>query len=104
MQDGLCIGNGILTAENREQAMARALKQGRGRERQGAGCCLAPLSLIKLSLNLRAVLTRDREQPKKLSPTSTLRSLWVDVVRHALPPFKRYTSWKWAVLCRWNPF
>ena len=48
MQDGLCIGNGILTVENREQAMARALSKAEGGKNKGRDAALAPLSLIKL--------------------------------------------------------
>src|SRR6056297_1930185 len=43
---GLCIGNGILTVENREQALARA---DRTRMNKGAGAAAAALHLIALA-------------------------------------------------------
>ncbi len=42
---GLCIGNGILTVENREQAMVRADVEG---QNKGAGAAAAALHLIAL--------------------------------------------------------
>lgn len=44
--DGLCIGNGILTVENREQALARADPAGGDK---GGGAAAAALHLIALS-------------------------------------------------------
>jgi len=43
--DGLCIGNGILTVENRTQAEVRALASG---QNKGGGAALAALHLIAL--------------------------------------------------------
>jgi 6,7-dimethyl-8-ribityllumazine synthase len=43
--DGLCIGNGILTVENREQALARADVDG---QNKGGGAAAAALHLIAL--------------------------------------------------------
>ena len=48
MQKGLCIGNGILTVENRDQAMARALNKADGGKDKGRDAALAPLALIRL--------------------------------------------------------
>jgi 6,7-dimethyl-8-ribityllumazine synthase len=41
LQYGLCIGNGILTCENEEQAIARALPDGRNKGGDAARACLA---------------------------------------------------------------
>lgn len=48
MQHGLCIGNGILTVESKEQALARALGSAEGGKDKGRDAALAPLALIKL--------------------------------------------------------
>ncbi len=45
LQHGLCIGNGILTVENEEQALRRAARDGRDKGGDAARACLA---LIKL--------------------------------------------------------
>lgn len=42
---GLCIGNGILTCENEEQAIARAAPDGRNKGRDAARACLALIEL-----------------------------------------------------------
>jgi 6,7-dimethyl-8-ribityllumazine synthase len=44
--DGLCIGNGILTVENREQAVVRAKPKG---QNKGGGAAAAALHLVALS-------------------------------------------------------
>jgi 6,7-dimethyl-8-ribityllumazine synthase len=43
--DGACIGNGILTVENREQAVVRAAPDG---QNKGGGAAAAALHLIAL--------------------------------------------------------
>jgi len=48
MQQGLCIGNGILTVENRDQAMARALSVEEGGKDKGRDAAMAPLALIRI--------------------------------------------------------
>ena len=47
--EGLCIGNGILTVENREQARVRAAAAG---QNKGGGAALAAMRLIALSRRL----------------------------------------------------
>lgn len=48
---GLCIGNGILTVENRDQATVRADSQG---QNKGGGAAAAALHLIALARKLRS--------------------------------------------------
>ena len=45
MADGLCIGNGILTTENRDQAWVRA---DRAQKNKGKDAAEAALSLVRL--------------------------------------------------------
>lgn len=45
VKHGLCIGNGILTCENEEQAIARAASDGRNKGRDAARACLALIEL-----------------------------------------------------------
>jgi 6,7-dimethyl-8-ribityllumazine synthase len=45
MRDGLCIGNGILTVENEEQAFARARTEEGGKGADAARACLALMAL-----------------------------------------------------------
>jgi 6,7-dimethyl-8-ribityllumazine synthase len=47
---GICIGNGILTVENYEQAAVRADPQG---QNKGGGAAAAALHLVALSRNLK---------------------------------------------------
>jgi len=49
LRHGLCIGNGILTCENEEQAIARAAPDGRNKGSDAARACL---SLIELRARL----------------------------------------------------
>jgi 6,7-dimethyl-8-ribityllumazine synthase len=51
LQHGLCIGNGILTVENEEQALARASRDGQDKGGDAARACLA---LIELKARLGA--------------------------------------------------
>ena len=46
--DGFCIGNGILTVENRDQALVRADAEG---QNKGGGAAVAALHLIALARN-----------------------------------------------------
>jgi 6,7-dimethyl-8-ribityllumazine synthase len=45
LQHGLCIGNGILTCENEEQALARADRLGQDKGGDAARACLALVDL-----------------------------------------------------------
>ena len=45
LHHGLCIGNGILTVENEEQAMVRAARDGQDKGGDAARACLALLEL-----------------------------------------------------------
>lgn len=45
LQHGLCIGNGILTVENEEQALARAAGDGEDKGGDAARACLALIAL-----------------------------------------------------------
>jgi 6,7-dimethyl-8-ribityllumazine synthase len=45
LSHGLCIGNGILTVENEEQAMARASRDGLDKGGDAARACLALINL-----------------------------------------------------------
>ena len=49
LHHGLCIGNGILTVENEEQALARASRDGQDK---GGGAVRACLALIELKARL----------------------------------------------------
>jgi 6,7-dimethyl-8-ribityllumazine synthase len=51
LQHGLCIGNGILTVENEEQALVRAARDGHDKGGDAARACLA---LIELKARLGA--------------------------------------------------
>jgi 6,7-dimethyl-8-ribityllumazine synthase len=51
LQHGLCIGNGILTVENEQQAMVRAARDGQDK---GGGAARACLALIELKARLGA--------------------------------------------------
>lgn len=45
LDHGLCIGNGILTCENEEQAMARAARDGQDKGGDAARACLALINI-----------------------------------------------------------
>jgi len=45
VQQGLCIGNGILTVENEEQALVRASTTGSDKGGDAARACLALIAL-----------------------------------------------------------
>jgi 6,7-dimethyl-8-ribityllumazine synthase len=45
LHHGLCIGNGILTVENEEQALVRASREGQDKGGDAARACLAMISL-----------------------------------------------------------
>jgi 6,7-dimethyl-8-ribityllumazine synthase len=51
LNHGLCIGNGILTVENEEQALVRAARDGQDK---GGGAARACLALIELKAKLGA--------------------------------------------------
>jgi len=53
LQHGVCIGNGILTVENEEQALVRATPTGGDKGGDAARACLA-------LINLRSRLGTDR--------------------------------------------
>jgi 6,7-dimethyl-8-ribityllumazine synthase len=45
LHHGLCIGNGVLTCENEEQALARASRDGQDKGGDAARACLALISI-----------------------------------------------------------
>ena len=57
LHHGLCIGNGILTVENEEQAMARAA---RNRLDKGGDAARACLALIDVRMKLERIVDRHR--------------------------------------------
>lgn len=70
--DGLCIGNGILTVENVEQARVRAAPSGQDK---GGGAAAAALHLVALARRFRApARERGSDEPGMLLAGSTGRA------------------------------